>query len=653
MQTRIFAAVSFVLTSLYVTNAYPAPITVGGLVTAFRDNEGPNTVNSGVGDNVSVVARLVDPNLTTVGIATNPQYGGVLPLLNLFTARTGFFARTFANDALNVGGTVTQPWTLTFQNRSDVKTVQTNSLAGVGQLPLLSNLTVSGPALSPTLTWDTVVTAVPYDQVRLSVYNDRTDQIIVIEQFIGNAGLTSYTVPLGTLAPNENYAFRVYLWDSSGPGGTVLNRSSTHVNHSTTDPAVGAGALFVAGGGTVSSLSLTTGANNYPNASILIGGNGRGAATLQAGTTLSSGFLNIATNQNLGATRYGTLIVDNTTVTMNGGTVDDGITQFSGAGFVTVGRQGGARGFLDVINGAQVVINHGGFLTPGMNIGREAGSFGTVNVDGSPSRIVIQGPTTPDPSASNNGLINVGRSGDGRLNITNGGVVANDADGETNIGRDPGSRGSVLVSGTGSQFNAGKFLNIGPNGGGEGLLRIRDGGVVVADQVTLGQGGILTGDLGSLIGDLTIAGGVVSPGDSPGTLTINGDVIFSSGVLLLEALGPGQIDRIVVNGSIVIGAAAEIDVLLGYEPNDVLSFLEASNGIFFEDGFAGPSVYGLIGTMAPVGSMVQVKLGDRIFEVRVQGVPEPGTLALLFLSLAAFPVLNRFGVRPSRASEAA
>ncbi len=626
--------------------AQGAPITVQDAFV-YRDNEGPNTIGSGEGDNLTVVVRQVSPNLTTYASATNPQVGGSIQLQNLFTSGFGFFNRTFAGDAREQGGVVTQPWQVTLQNisgsTSNTLVVDTNSLVGVGQLPLLGNLTVSGPAMSPTLSWDPVVTPTFYDQIRLNIYNDRTNQLIVTEQLIGAPGTTNYTVPLGTLAPNTNYAFRVYLWDSRGPGGVSLNRSSTHINTTTTSASVSAGALVITKDGTANApLTLVSGANDHPNSAITIGATGRGAATLQSGTTLTGTFLNVGTNIVGPGPRYGTLIVDNTTVTMNGGTVNDGTATSSGGGFVTAGRNAGARGFIDVINGGQILINGSGFLNPGLNIGREAGSFGTVTVDGAGSRIVISGPNDPNETGINNGSINVGREGDGRLNILNGGQVTNAALGEMAIGRFAGSRGSVLVSGTGSELSAGSLLSIGRSGGGEGVLFIRDGATVRADETILGPGGFLGGcDGGTLVSQLTVAGGILAPGCSPGKLKIVGDLIFNDGVMLLEAFGPGQIDEIEVIGKIFIGADAEIDILLGFEPLGVLSFFTATEGIVIDEDFSGPSVFGLLGSDAPVGSSVTIRIGDETFDVRVQGAPEPGTLALLALGLVGLAATRR------------
>lgn len=649
MNRQASALTALVLATFSVC-ASGAEITTG-VVSVFRENKGANTVGVDSGDVLDVAVRNVFPNLTTSGFSTNPQLPGTYPLVNLFTGTSGFFNRTLVTDLPGAGGVVTAPWTVTLQNGINTLLLPTNSMVGVQQLPLLTNLAVSGSALAPTLSWDTPTTGVLWSNVRLSIYNDRSNQLVVTEQLINGQltslnGTTSYAIPSGTLAPNANYTFRVFLEDPSGPSGTPLNRSATFVNHTTTSSAVSNGAVYVLVGG-VTQPPLSTGANTYPLSNTAVGSGGRGAVTLQSGTTLTGTVVNVGPNN------LGTLIVDNTTVTMNGGNFSDGVTTAPTGGFVTVGRVSGGRGYLDVINGGRIDINSSDnkptptdFLTPGLNIGRESGSFGNVNVDGAGSTIKITGPTIINATPLNNGVINVGRAGDGRLNILNGGQVLNAAAGETVIGRFAGSRGSVLVSGAGSTLDAGAQLNVGPNGGGEGMLRVENGGLVKAGATTVGAGGVLTGNGGTIQSNVTVNGGTFSPGSSPGKMTIVGDLFLTEGLLLLEANGgvPGQFDEVDVNGKIVIGPNMTIEILLGYTPTTPLSFMTASNGFLIDPDFEGPEIFALLGSGVQAGTMVQIAFGDTRYDVLVQApVPAPATLALMAIGLVGLAAARRRG----------
>jgi T5SS/PEP-CTERM-associated repeat protein len=613
--------------------AVPAQVSITSL-SVFRDNEGANAVGAGSGDNLTVSVRGVSPNLSTVGFASNAALPGLqVPLKNVFLSNVGFFTRTFAADVLfGGGGVVDTPWTVTLQNRNVVAQWTTNSLASVGQLPMLQNLQVTGSDLAPTLQWSPVATAVPYDEVRLSIYDIATTQLVWTERVVATAGSSSYTLPPGLLAPGNAYSFRVYLWDTQ-PGVGLVNRSSTYVDRTTSASAVGLGTLRVVQGGVDAPLLLAAGANSLPNGSVWIGtGDGDGSARLGPGTSLDTQFLNLG----LASGRTGTLVIDGGRSTLTGGTwVAVGGATTSGGGFATIGRSSGSQGFLKVVGGGELVLAANGFASPGFTVGRDAGSAGDVRVQGAGSRIVVQGLDPASATAADNGALMVGRSGDGRLTVTAGGQVLNAAAGETWIGRFAGSRGYVRVAGTGSLFDAGLRLQVGP--AGEGVLRVEDGGRVAAGSILIGPGGVLTGDGGTLQGLVKLQGGLLAPGNSPGRLTIVGDLVIESGTLQLEALSAAGIDGIDVQGAVSIAAGVAFEVMLGYAPSGgTLDFITATGGVTLAPGFGGPQVFALAGSAAPLGGTVTVSIGGQTFAAPVTApVPEPGSWALFGLGLAA------------------
>ena len=83
--------------------------------------------------------------------------------------------------------------------------------------------------------------------------------------------------------------------------------------------------------------------------------------------------------------------------------------------------------------------------------------------------------------------------------------------------------------------------------------------------------------------DLVNNGGVISPGLSPGTTHVIGNLTVNSGSLLLElaGAGTGQYDEIVVDGALTAGGTLRVSLIDGYVPAvgatfDLLDFATAS-----------------------------------------------------------------------------
>jgi hypothetical protein len=86
--------------------------------------------------------------------------------------------------------------------------------------------------------------------------------------------------------------------------------------------------------------------------------------------------------------------------------------------------------------------------------------------------------------------------------------------------------------------------------------------------------GLLAGG-GVIVGNVIINGGVVSPGFSPGTLTVNGNYTQGSGGSLKEEIagtGAGQFDVLNVTGTASLGGTLNISLLNGFVPAPGSSF---------------------------------------------------------------------------------
>ncbi len=232
---------------------------------------------------------------------------------------------------------------------------------------------------------------------------------------------------------------------------------------------------------------------------------------------------------------------------------------------------------------------------------------------------------------------------DGRSSIATGSTALVDISGEMRVGSDTvwhllssslsisgiirpnGPSGSIdfegipsllQMNGAGIQVDAGQSLSIKLNG--------------QAAEVLLSGGGNSIQGSGILAGDYTVVNGAaVAPGNSPGLLTINGDMTFGSAGLLstqLAGLSRGsQYDALDVSGDVVIsGAILDVSFLNGFTPtsNDAFIIMRAHH---VTGRFANATNSILVnGQSLPITYFDQmVVLGN------AAAVPEPSSVALL------------------------
>ncbi|MGQ0628352.1 MAG: FG-GAP-like repeat-containing protein, partial [Phycisphaerales bacterium] len=232
-----------------------------------------------------------------------------------------------------------------------------------------------------------------------------------------------------------------------------------------------------------------------------------------------------------------------------------------------------------------LTISGGVVRAPSVQVASAVGSAGTLNVIGPGTRLVAA-----DESLS------VGFLGTGSMNITGGAQVTSRFG---YVGDQPGAFGSVLIDGPGSRWNVPFSLTV-----NNGTLTVRNGGTLSTSfGLFLGQDARLNGN-GTVTGPV-INFGVLEPGNSPGTLTINGsftqvgeilDLGPASGLLRMqvESVTPGQFDRLIVTGQTQLGGGLIVESPLGGFPAPPpeglsLPLIDALGGIGISDTTGMPA----------------------------------------------------------------
>jgi uncharacterized protein YhjY with autotransporter beta-barrel domain len=207
---------------------------------------------------------------------------------------------------------------------------------------------------------------------------------------------------------------------------------------------------------------------------------------------------------------------------VSGGDGDEGVV-----------NRGAIGGGIALAGGADGVENHG-------TIG------GDVDLgDGADQFIFYHGSAV-------NGVID-GAAGNDRLRLHLGGGLFDFASYRNFEGLD-------IEEGTGSYDQSLTFDVVNINGG---RLIGLTGSTITANGFNVATGGTF-GSAGTVNGDVNVMG-TLSPGASPGTMTINGDVSLATGSNTLFEMTPTVSDAIVINGSLAIATGATL-TLTGERP---------------------------------------------------------------------------------------
>ena len=182
---------------------------------------------------------------------------------------------------------------------------------------------------------------------------------------------------------------------------------------------------------------------------------------------------------------------------------------------------------------------------------------------------------------------------------------------------------------------------------GTAELEVGSFGVLNAD-ILVNSNGILLGSDGTIVGDVTLDGGMITPGSSPGTITIDGDLILSKGTLQLEMYADGEQDLLEVSGIVYFGDDAIIDLLLDYVPEEMVvleDFFDIDGDIQLGEEFDAQTAI----TFSFVDETILS--GDEVLAYSLGGdtyaytygspVPLPSSAVFLIIGMAGLIGINR------------
>lgn len=304
-------------------------------------------------------------------------------------------------------------------------------------------------------------------------------------------------------------ADEVEIGEGSGTEGTVLVAGTDSLLDVGLVLSVGVdtvGGLRVASGGRVTTDRARVGWDVDGHGTVVVDGDG---STLDVGENLYVGWSGTGRVEvlNEGQAEADVLIIAENPDSAGHVLVDGAGSELS-ADEVLIGWEG--AGELTISNGGRVTSTRG-------YVAQLATSSGSVTVTG---------PGTSWWLTGTGGSLFVGEEAEGTLTIADGGMVnQNSGDAHIGAGTNPAGSGSVLVTGTGSQWMTTGTIYVGSTN--DGSVTIADGGAVTSGGLVIASDSGVAGTLniGSASGDAAAGAGTLAAGiafgNGDGTLVFN------------------------------------------------------------------------------------------------------------------------------------
>ena len=428
-----------------------------------------------------------------------------------------------------------------------------------------------------------------------------------------------------------------------GTGTTVLLGDSSYAGIST----INAGTLQLGNGGTTGSITgnvtdsgiLAFDRSNVFTFGGVISGTGSvqqigtgttvllGDSTYAGGTTITAGTLQLGNGGTTGSitgnvTDNGILAFDRSNVLTFGGVISGtgsvqqigtGTTVLLGdntyAGITTINAgtlqlgNGGATGGItgNVTDNGILAFDRNNALT----FGGVISGTGAVQQIGTGTTVLLGDNTYAGGTTINAGTLQLGNGGTtGSItgNVTDNSILAFDRSNVLTFGGVISGTGSVQQNGPGTTVLDGKNTYTGATTVNAGSLIVD--GSIASVQTLVNPGGLLggRGSIGSLNGNL-VNSGIVRPGDSPGTLTVNGNYTqTAAGTLRIEVASVTEHGLLAVGGHASLAGTLQLIGLGGFtlHVGDQFTFLTANGGV--------SGTFGTIQNEISTGTVVQAQV---------------------------------------------
>lgn len=436
---------------------------------------------------------------------------------------------------------------------------------------------------------------------------------------VGREGVGSMTISNGG-------ELRVIVPMTATPAADSLS-PSIHIGRDPTSVGtlnVDAGKVNIEGNGAFMFVGRTggDGTANFKNGSTLSLTNSfahpDGVGITVGRDTNATGRLNVtdSTVQMLGNQGASTLYVGRETGAKGAVSFDNSFVGMGGTSqSIFIGRDAGTEGSLLLGNGSTVQFGVGsGYIA----IGRSAGSSGEMEITGGSAVRMNQ---------SSSGFVEVGGSYSGKTSAGSGRLLIDGTGSFLDVGAD-------ILGGT-RRVVIGAAHSIGGVSSDGGHVTVRNGGRLQARTVHVGTNGLLDGN-GRISADVLIEGGVLAPGNSPGTMRIDNGLTMNSGRIEIEigGLEPGEFDVVEVLGGVLFnGGSIVFKFIDGFlaEAGDTVDFLRGASIAGLENvefSYLG-ALDGFRFDVSSLGNALRfTALNDAM-----GSVPAPGALLLLALSL--------------------